>query len=75
MIRHTPLAHSFSMSPSLVPDKDRMGSDAHKMKTLLLENYQSIFNKMHKETKEKQRIGKRIEELTESLFNTIEDFK
>ena len=71
MIRHTPLAHSFSMSPY----EDRMGSDAHKMKTLLLENYQSIFNKMHKETKEKQRIGKRIEELTESLFNTIEDFK
>jgi len=71
MIRHTPLAHSFSMSPY----KDRMSSDAHKMKTLLLENYQSIFNKMHKETKEKQRIGKRIEELTESLFNTIEDFK
>jgi len=55
-----------------------MGSNTHRMKTLLLENYQSIFNKMHKETKEKQRIGKRIEELEVSLMKEdffIEDFK
>ena len=52
--------------------------DVYKMKTLLLENYQGMFDKMHGNTREKARIGKMIEELKVSLFNTdvcIEDFK
>ena len=53
-------------------------ADVLKMKTLLLENYQSMYDKMHQMTAEKKRIGKMIEELKVSLFNTdvyIEDFK
>ena len=53
-------------------------TDVYKMKTLLLENYQSMYDKMHQMTAEKKRIGKMIEELKVSLFNTdvyIEDFK
>ena len=53
-------------------------TDVYKMKTLLLENYKNMYSKMHEMTAEKKRIGKMIEELKISLFNTdvyIEDFK
>ena len=53
-------------------------TDVYKMKSLLLENYKNMFNKMHQMTAEKKRIGKMIEEIEASLFNTdvcIEDFK
>ena len=53
-------------------------TDVYKMKTLLLENYKNMYSKMHEMTAEKKRIGKMIEELTESLMQTdvfIEDFK
>ena len=53
-------------------------TDVLKMKTLLLENYQSMYDKMHQMTAEKKRIGKMIEELKVSLMNSdvyIEDFK
>ena len=49
-----------------------------KMKSLLLENYQSMYDKMHQMTAEKKRIGKMIEELKVSLMKEdffIEDFK
>ena len=65
------------MAP-MSPFEDRTESDVSKMKTLLLENYQSMYEKMHQMTAEKKRIGKMIEELKVSLFNTdvyIEDFK
>ena len=55
-----------------------MGSDVHKVKYLLLENYQGMYEKMHQMTAEKKRIGKMIEELKVSLMDTdvyIEDFK
>ena len=55
-----------------------MGSDTHKVKSLLLENYKNMFKNMHQNTGEKHRIKKMIEELEASLFNTdlfIEDFK
>ena len=60
------------------PYEDIMGSDVHKTKTLLLENYKNMFSKMHENTAEKQRISKMIAELEASLFNSdvyIEDFK
>ena len=60
------------------PFEDIMKSDVHKMKTLLLENYQGMYEKMHQMTAEKKRIGKMIEELKVSLMDTdvyIEDFK
>ena len=60
------------------PFEDRTESDVSKTKTLLLENYQSMFSKMHQNTAEKVRIGKMIAELKASLFNTdvyIEDFR
>ena len=53
-------------------------TDVYKMKSLLLENYQGMFDKMHQMTAEKKRIGKMIEELKASLFRTdvyIEDFR
>ena len=53
-------------------------TDVYKMKSLLLENYQSMYDKMHQMTAEKKRIGKMIEELKVSLMNEdlyIEDFK
>ena len=53
-------------------------TNVYKMKSLLLENYQSMYSKMHGNTREKARIEKLIEELKVSLFNTdvyIEDFK
>ena len=53
-------------------------TDVYKMKSLLLENYKNMFDKMHQNTAEKQRISKMIAELEASLFNTdrfIEDFK
>ena len=53
-------------------------TDVWKMKSLLLENYQSMYEKMHQMTAEKKRIGKMIEELEASLIRTdvyIEDFK
>ena len=59
-------------------DKLISGSDTHKMLSLLLENYQNMYSKMHQNTNERARIKKMIEELTESLKNTdlfIEDFK
>ena len=71
MVRHPPLA-------PMSPFEDIMGSDVHKVKYLLLENYQGMYDKMHQNTAEKQRIKKMIEELKASLFNTdvyIEDFK
>jgi hypothetical protein len=49
-----------------------------KTKRLLLENYKKIYEAMRINCAEKQRIGKFIEELEASLFNTdvyIEDFK
>ena len=52
--------------------------DVYKMKTLLLENYQGMYDKMHGNTREKARIEKMIEELKVSLMNEdlyIEDFK
>jgi hypothetical protein len=48
-------------------DKLVIGSDVHKMLTLLLENYKGVYNKMHQETREKQRFAKMIEELNERL--------
>ena len=53
-------------------------TDVSKTKTLLLENYQNMYDKMHQMTAEKKRIEKMIEELKISLFRTdvyIEDFK
>ena len=52
--------------------------DVYKMKSLLLENYQGMYDKMHGNTREKSRIGKMIEELEVSLMKEdffIEDFK
>ena len=75
MPRYAPLA---PMSPFEDIHRDRMGSDVHKTKSLLLENYQNMFDKMHQNTAEKQRISKMIAELKTSLFNTdvyIKDFK
>ena len=65
-VRHPPLG---PMSPFEDRERyvDRMGSDVHKMKTLLLENYRGMYSKMHENTSEKARIGKLIEELNESL--------
>ena len=60
------------------PFEDKMGSDTHKVKSLLLENYKKMLSNMHQNTSEKQRIKKMIEELEASLFKTdvfIEDFK
>ena len=60
------------------PFEDRTESDVSKTKTLLLENYQNMYSKMHQMTAEKKRIGKMIEELEASLFNSdvyIEDFR
>ena len=80
-VRYAPLA---PMSPfedrteSDVSKENKLSSNNFKTKTLLLENYQSMFNKMHQNTAEKRRIGKMIEEIEVSLFNTdvcIEDFK
>ena len=71
MVRYAPLA-------PMSPFEDRTESDVHKVKYLLLENYQSMYDKMHGNTKEKSRIGKMIEELKVSLMNEdlyIEDFK
>jgi hypothetical protein len=48
-----------------------------KTKTILLETYKKMYEAM-KNSAEKKRIGKLIEELETSLFNTdvhIEDFK
>ena len=70
-VRYAPLA-------PMSPFEDRTESDVSKTKTLLLENYQGMYDKMHQMTAEKKRIGKMIEELKVSLFNTdvyIEDFK
>ena len=70
-IRYAPLA-------PMSPFEDRTESDVSKTKTLLLENYQSMYDKMHQITAEKKRIGKMIEELKVSLMNSdvyIEDFK
>ena len=53
-------------------------TDVYKMKSLLLENYKNMFDKMHGNTREKARIGKMIEELKVSLMKEdffIEDFK
>ena len=53
-------------------------TNVYKMKSLLLENYQSMYDKMHGNTKEKARIEKLIEELKVSLMNEdlfIEDWK
>ena len=55
-----------------------MGADVYKVKTLLLENYENMYKKMHQNTAEKQRISKMIGELEASLFNEdlyIKDFK
>ena len=71
MIRYAPLA-------PMSPFEDSMGSDVHKTKTLLLENYKNMLMNMHQNTAEKQRIEKMIAELEASLFKTdvyIEDFK
>ena len=71
--RYAPLA---AMSP--FEYKDSMVSNTHKMKTLLLENYNKMYKGMHSNSSDKVRIGKKIEELEASLFNTdvyIEDFK
>ena len=71
MVRYAPLA-------PMSPFEDKMGSDTHKVKSLLLENYKNMFKNMHQNTSEKQRIEKMIAELEASLFNTdvyIEDFK
>ena len=49
-----------------------------KTKKLLLENYKKMYEAMRINCADKQRIGKLIEELEASLFNTdvhIEDFK
>ena len=70
-VRYAPLA-------PMSPFEDRTESDVSKTKTLLLENYQSMYDKMHQMTAEKKRIGKMIEELKASLLSTdvyIEDFK
>ena len=70
-VRYAPLA-------PMSPFEDSMGSDVHKTKVLLLENYKNMFSKMHQNTAEKQRISKMIGELEASLFKTdvyIEDFK
>ena len=70
-VRYAPLA-------PMSPFEDRTESDVSKTKTLLLENYQSMYDKMHQMTAEKKRIGKMIEELKVSLMNEdlfIEDFK
>ena len=70
-VRHPPLA-------PMSPFEDEMGSNAHKVKSLLLENYKNMYSKMHEMTAEKRRIGKMIEELTKSLMNTdvyIKNFK
>ena len=70
-VRYAPLA-------PMSPFEDNMGSDVHKTKTLLLENYKNMFSKMHQNTAEKQRISKMIAELEASLMDTdvfIEDFK
>ena len=70
-VRYAPLA-------PMSPFEDRTESDVSKTKTLLLENYQSMYDKMHQMTAEKKRIGKMIEELKVSLMNSdvyIEDFK
>ena len=70
-VRYAPLA-------PMSPFENRTSSDVHKMKSLLLENYQSMYDKMHQMTAEKKRIEKMIEELKISLFRTdvyIEDFK
>ena len=80
-VRYAPLA---PMSPfedrteSDVSKENKLSSNNFKTKTLLLENYQSMFNKMHQNTAEKVRIGKMIAELKASLFNTdvyIKDFR
>ena len=70
-VRYAPLA-------PMSPFEDSMGSDVHKTKTLLLENYKNMLNNMHQNTAEKQRINKMIAELEASLMDTdvfIEDFK
>ena len=70
-VRYAPLA-------PMSPFEDKMGSDVHKVKSLLLENYKNMLSNMHQNTSEKQRISKMIAELEASLFKTdvyIEDFK
>ena len=70
-VRYAPLA-------PMSPFEDKMGSDVHKVKSLLLENYKNMLSNMHQNTAEKQRISKMITELEASLFKTdvyIEDFK
>ena len=70
-VRYAPLA-------PMSPFEDIMGSDTHKVKSLLLENYKNMFSKMHQNTAEKHRISKMIEELEVSLMKEdffIEDFK
>ena len=70
-VRYAPLA-------PMSPFEDKMGADVYKVKTLLLENYENMYKKMHQNTAEKQRISKMIAELKTSLFNQnlyIEDFK
>ena len=69
--RYAPLA-------PMSPFEDKMESDVHKTKTLLLENYKNMLSNMHQNTAEKHRISKMIEELEASLFKEdlyIEDFK
>ena len=63
---------------AMSPYEDSMVSNTHKMKTLLLENYNKMYKGMHSNSSDKVRIGKKIEELEASLFPTdvyIEDFK
>ena len=70
-VRYAPLA-------PMSPYEDKMGSDVHKVKSLLLENYKKMLSSMHQNTAEKARNQKMIEELEASLFKTdvyIEDFK
>ena len=70
-VRYAPLA-------PMSPYEDIMGSDVHKVKSLLLENYRNMFKNMHQNTAEKARIQKMIAELESNLFNSdvyIEDFK
>ena len=60
------------------PFEDKMESDVHKTKTLLLENYKNMLSSMHQNMSEKARIQKMITELEVSIVNTdvyIEDFK
>ena len=70
-VRYAPLA-------PMSPFEDTMGSDVHKTKTLLLENYKNMHSKMHDITNERDRIKKMITELEGNLKNVdvyIEDFK